>query len=157
MVTEQSNVALGKTTAASSSTPENPSDLVVDRKPTAIPWISGGNAPQWVEVDLGFGFWSVTTRITAIPLAVNDLKINTIKIFSNPAEDDAYIEFSETFTGSIEVINMWGKRVKVFQVNAGLKVPVNTCGWTPGVYFIHPVPKLKTPTQSRIKMIVSMH
>ena len=53
VVTSETNVALGKNTAASMSIPENPSDWVVDGNPTQTPWISGGFPPQWVEVDFG--------------------------------------------------------------------------------------------------------
>jgi hypothetical protein len=46
------NLALGKPVSASASTPENPPALAVDGN-RQTGWISGQNAPQWVEVDLG--------------------------------------------------------------------------------------------------------
>ena len=52
-VIQQTNVALQKNTNASMAEPDFPSDFVVDGLATITPWISGGDAPQWVEVDLG--------------------------------------------------------------------------------------------------------
>lgn len=47
-----SNVALGKAVTASGSTPENPPERAVDGDLDTA-WNSGGDAPQWLEIDLG--------------------------------------------------------------------------------------------------------
>ncbi len=47
------NLSLGKSTNASMAWETFTSDQVVDGNNTDTPWISGGNPPQWVEVDLG--------------------------------------------------------------------------------------------------------
>jgi hypothetical protein len=46
------NLALGKAASASHSVPSNPPGLAVDGNP-ATNWISDGELPQWIEVDLG--------------------------------------------------------------------------------------------------------
>jgi hypothetical protein len=48
--TEESNIARGKPTTASREQFSNPAAKAVDG--TSFPWISGGTAPQWIEINL---------------------------------------------------------------------------------------------------------
>ncbi len=48
----ESNISKGKPTKSSMDWEGFPSSNVVDGNATATPWISGGDPPQWVEVDL---------------------------------------------------------------------------------------------------------
>lgn len=52
IILPKANVAEGKPTSASMVWEGFPSDNVVDGIATETPWISGGDPPQWVEVDL---------------------------------------------------------------------------------------------------------
>ena len=59
------NLAQGKPVKASRSLPSNPPELAVDGNAESN-WISGDDAPQWIEVDLG-----AASAVTKIALAVS--------------------------------------------------------------------------------------
>jgi hypothetical protein len=61
-----------------------------------------------------------------------------LKWWPNPAKEFLHIESSaaNVQAASIEIINVYGQKIKTLSVQAGAKVNVSVANWIPGLYLI---------------------
>ena len=132
-------------------------DLTVDNSQYEVGHLDVYNELSWRvrnQNELGWGPWSVTSKITPGTVAISKKDLNAFRVFPNPVEDHLLIESHEAFTGQVEVLDVLGRRIQVLKVNAEHKILINTAGWSPAVYFIHLIPKTRSKVQYQAEMIV---
>lgn len=90
----------------------------------------------------------ITSDLLFCPIGTEDISASNWTIFPNPADQNVNLDLAGLTQGSIEVTDLSGRVVYVFNINGEqAKTTINTAAWANGIYQVRWVSDQATATQ----------
>ena len=90
----------------------------------------------------------ITSELLFCPIGMEDISASNWTIYPNPADQIVNLDLAGLTQGSVEVTDLSGRVVYVFNINAEqAKTTINTAAWANGIYQVRWVSNQATATQ----------